>query len=522
MPASARVVKALGVCISLAVSTAAALGKGPQVATDMGMIEGKKEGRVNTFLGIPYAAPPVGDRRWRPPTPPQKWTGVRKATSFGPRCMQAREYDDMVFRDPGPSEDCLTLNVWTPADSRQSLPVMVWIYGGGFKAGSTSEPRQDGTNLAKHGVVVVSMNYRLGVFGFFTHPELVTKSGNGAAGNYGFLDQVAALAWVQRNIAALGGDPRNVTIFGESAGSFSVSALMASPLAAGLFHKAIGESGAAFFSRGMPFKGLAERQQTDTQFAEAELGMKSLKELRAVAASKLLKAATKKQGSKNKYKFSPTVDNYFLPESVPRIFAQGKQNDVPLLAGWNQDEGDAELNGNANPTAAIRATAEKEFGPRATEFLQLYPARTDGEAKRSLQDYNGDDFIAWSTWKWLEEQRATGKQVVYRYRFDLSLPARDNPEGLGAYHSAEIEYVFGQLGSKKLPWRVEDRALSEQIQKYWTNFARTGNPNGPGLPPWPAYGPHDGWQTMHLNAQSQAQRDDLRARYEFLDRVWAK
>jgi para-nitrobenzyl esterase len=491
--------------------------------TDTGLIEGKKEGPVNAFLGIPYAAPPIGDRRWKPPSPPQKWTGVRKTTSFGPRCMQAREYDDMVFRDPGPSEDCLTLNVWAPADSRQSLPVMVWIYGGGFKAGSTSEPRQDGAKLAKQGVVVVSMNYRLGVFGFFTHPELAAESGKEAAGNYGLLDQVAALAWVQRNIVAFGGDARNVTIFGESAGSFSVSALMASPLATGLFHKAIGESGAAFFSRGLPFAALAEREQADTKFAETELGLKSLRDLRAVPAARLLKAATRKEGTKNRYKFSPTFDNYFLPESVSRIFAEGKQNDVPLLAGWNHDEGDAELNGNKNPTAAIfRAAAEKEFGPHASEFLHLYPARTHEEAKRSTQDYNGDDFIAFSTWKWLEMQKATGKQVVYRYRFDLSLPARDNSEGLGAYHSAEIEYVFGQLESKRLPWRAEDRALSEQIQKYWTNFARTGNPNGPGLPHWPAYVPQEGWQTMHLNAPSQAQKDDLRARYEFLDRVWAK
>jgi para-nitrobenzyl esterase len=493
-----------------------------RVSTDGGVVEGKRGGTVNAFLGIPYAAAPVGQMRWKPPAAGTKWNGVRKAMEFGARCMQGRVFDDMVFRDRGPSEDCLTLNVWAPADAKGKLPVMVWIYGGGFVAGGTSEPRQDGQNLAKQGVVVVSMNYRLGVFGFFTHAELATESGRKAAGNYGLLDQVAALEWVQRNIAAFGGDPGNVTIFGESAGSFSVSAQMASPLAKGLFHKAIGESGAGFYSHGLPFKTLEEREQEDAKFAQA-MGVTSLAGLRAVPAKKLLKASMKKEHGKTVYHFSPSVDGYFLPEPIPEIFAEGKQNDVALLGGWNRDEGDSELDGNKEPDAAmIRAAAEKEFGARAPEFLKLYPTGTDAEARRSLQDFNGDDFIAWSTWKWLEAQKTSGKQVVYRYRFDWSLPARDKGEGLGAYHSAEIEYVFGQLDSKGLPWRAEDRALSEEIQKYWTNFARSGDPSGPGLPIWPAYGAGDGWQVMHLNARSEARKDDLRTRYEFLDQVWGK
>lgn len=522
MQKAAHAVEFVMMLILTSISPSVLLAAGPRVMVDTGVVEGKREGAVDAFLGIPYAAPPVRDMRWKPPAAAVKWTGVRKATRFGARCMQGRVYDDMVFRDPGPSEDCLTLNVWAPANAKATLPVMVWIYGGGFVAGGTSEPRQDGTNLAKQGVVVVSMNYRLGVFGFFTHVELSAELNRGAAGNYGLLDQLAALEWVQGNIGAFGGDRGNVTIFGESAGSFSVSALMASPQANGRFHKAIGESGAAFYSHGLPFKMLAEREQEDEKFTSA-LGLKTLAELRAVPARKLLEVAMKKHGGTNVFKFSPCIDGYFLPEPVPVIFVEGKQNDVPLLAGWNRDEGDSELNGHKDPDAAMyRAAAEKEFGARAPEFLKLYPGRTDVEARRSLQDFNGDDFIAFSTWKWLEAQKGSGKQPVYRYRFDISLPSRNEPEGLGAYHSAEIEYVFGQLDSKNLPWRAEDHTLSAQMRKYWTNFARTGDPNGSGLAKWPEYRKEDGWVAMHLQARPEARRDDLRGRYEFLDEFWGK
>jgi para-nitrobenzyl esterase len=494
----------------------------PQVKVESGIVEGKPEGTVNAFLGIPYAAPPVGELRWRPPSPPSKWAGVRPATEFGPRCMQGRIYSDMVFRDSGPSEDCLSLNVWTPTDAKK-LPVMVWIYGGGFLAGGTSEPRQDGRNLAKQGVVVVSMNYRLGVFGFFTHPDLAAESGKKAAGNYGLFDQTAALQWVQRNIAAFGGDPGNVTIFGESAGSFSVSAQMASPLAKGLFQKAIGESGAAFHSNGLPFKTLEEPEQEDAKFAETALGLKPLAALRAVSAENLLEASLKEENGERVFHFDADVDGDFLPESIPAIFAHGAQNDVPLLAGWNRDEDHFSVEKEKPATASARETAEKEFGARASEFLKVYPASSEVEAVRSLNDFSGDKFIAWSTWKWLEAQKTSGKQAVYRYRFDLSLPSPENkPEGLGAYHSAEIEYVFGQLDSKALPFRASDRKLSEQMQKYWSNFARSGDPNGPRLPKWPPYEAGSGWLVMHLSAAPKAEKDVIRDRYLFLDTVWGR
>ncbi|PYX44635.1 MAG: hypothetical protein DMG83_12825 [Acidobacteria bacterium] len=251
------------------------------------------------------------------------------------------------------------------------------------------------------------------------------------------------------------------------------------------------------------------------------MGVQSLAQLRSLPAQKLLQVLAKKEGGET-YHFSPDVDGYFLPEPVPAIFAAGKQNDVLLLAGWNRDEGSLPVNGKAKSMGAeLKTTSEAEFGGHAAEFLKLYRGGSKQEAARSLQDFLGDQLIAYGTWKWMEAQKTSGKQAVYRYRFDLSLPSPDKLEGLGAYHSAEIEYVFGQLDSKALPWRPEDRALSAQMQKYWTNFARNGDPNGPGLPKWPAYSA-DGWEIMYLNARSKAGKDGQRARYQFLDQTWAK
>ena len=488
------------------------------VRTDAGLVEGavSADSKVRSFKGIPFAAPPVGALRWKPPQPVASWTGIRKATEFGARCMQGRIYDDMVFRDNGPREDCLYLNVWTPATSPQEhLPVMVWIYGGGFAAGATSEPRQDGEVLAKKGVVVVSGNYRLGLFGFFTHPELTKESSHNASGNYGLLDQAATLEWVRRNIAAFGGDPGNVTIFGESAGSFSVSALMASPLAQGLFQRAIGESG-AFFGKTLSALPLAEAEEADQKFADS-IGAHSLEALRAMPADQLLEAAMKP----DMIRFRPIVDGYFLPDYVGSIFASGKQSKVPLLAGWNADEGDFEsIFDKAAPTAAnFMERAHVLFGDHADALLKLYPAVTDEQAKRSAQDLAGDQFIAFSTWKWIEMQLATGNSPVYRYQFDDAPPSTpDSTEpSRGAYHSAEIEFVFEALPSKRLPWRPEDEKLSDQISSYWTNFAKTGDPNGPGLPHWPAYNSQDKYEVMHLSASPHAAPDEHRGRYEFLN-----
>ena len=514
----------LALYVLLAMPLALFASTAPQVKTELGVVEGTDDGAVRAFLGIPYAAPPVGDLRWKPPVAAAKWTGVRKATEFGPHCMQGRVFDDMVFRDAGGSEDCLSLNVWVPAKpSSSKLPVMVWIYGGGFVAGTTSEQRQDGSHLAQQGVVVVSMNYRLGIFGFFVHPELAKESGRNSAGNYGLLDQTAALQWVHDNIAAFGGDPGNVTIFGESAGSFSVSAQMASPLAKGLFQKAIGESGGAFNKTGLAFEPLAKREEEDVKAVTEKLGVQTLAQLRAMSGQKILEAFAP-PWSKG-VEFDADVDGYFLPYSVPAIFAAGKQNDVPLLAGWNHDEGSFEVVFNPEkPTvASLKANAQKEFGDKAEEFLRLYPT-DDDHVLRSAEDFAGDRFIAWCTWAWMEAQSKTGKQPIYRYRFDLAPhPADSKAPKLGAYHSAEIEYVFGQLDSKKgMMWRTEDRQLSEMMQKYWANFARSGDPNGSGLPKWPTYAASDEWPVMFLDVESGAHKDDLRERYLFLASAWAK
>jgi para-nitrobenzyl esterase len=499
-----------------------------QIKTDKGTVEGAftNNNQVRAFKGIPFAAPPIGKLRWQPPQPAAKWKGIRPAKDFGSHCIQSSGYPDMIFHDPGPSEDCLTLNVWTPADAKPgSLPVMVWIYGGGFVSGGTSENRQDGQFLAHRNVVVVSMNYRLGIFGFFELPELTAESPHHASGNYGLLDQTAALAWVKNNIAAFGGDPNNVTIFGESAGSISVSAQMASPLARGLFAKAIGESGGALYGSGpaTPTREFAE--QRNAAFDQAVFGNANLADLRKLTADNILKAATAKI-TPPPPRFGPTVDGYFLPDSVPSIYAAGNQAHVPLLAGWNADEArDRATMAKTKPTAAsFAATAQTDFGDNAQKFLALYPATTDADAVVSAGDYAGDHFIDYSTWRWLEAHATTGNAPVYRYRLDLGSPGDKNHKAiLGAFHSDDIEYVFGTLDSRpEAPWRPEDRKLSDQIGAYWTNFARTGDPNGPDLPKWPTYNAADQWQVMHLDATSEAKPDTQRDRYLFLDSIWSK
>jgi para-nitrobenzyl esterase len=499
-----------------------------QVRTDAGSVEGSMsaDGKVQIFKGIPYAAAPVGALRWKEPQPVPAWQGVKKTTEFGARCAQGNIYSDMVFRDPAPSEDCLYLNVWTPKASVDAkLPVMVWIHGGGFQAGATSEPRQDGEHLAHKGVVVVSMNYRLGIFGFFSHPELTKESPHHASGNYGLLDQAAALQWVRKNIAAFGGDPENVTIFGESAGSLSVSALMASPVSKGMIHRAIGESG-AFFGRTLPPKPLPESEQEGVKFATS-IGADSLEKLRAMTSQEMLDAASKDKGA---FRFDPNIDGYFFPESPAEIYTKGNEAHIALLAGWNHDEENYHNFFGADPPTKENYAKKvtQTYGEKAAEVLKAFPAETDEQAKSSADLLATANFIGYGTWKWIGMQVKTGDSPVYRYEFDqappLEPPAPGAPpqESRGAYHSAEIEFVFGALDSKKLPWRPEDYQLSEQMGSYWTNFAKTGNPNGAGLPQWPQYGAKDGYEVMHLAAKPQATADQQRAQYELLGKLSAK
>jgi len=481
------------------------------VKTESGKVHGKliNNGKVRAFLGLPYAAPPVGDLRWKAPEPPAKWKGKREATSYGAHCIQTNVFPDMVFQDSGPSEDCLYLNVFTPADAmpKSKLPVMFWIHGGGYEAGSASEPRHDGDFLPLKGVVLVTINYRLGVFGFLATSELAQEAG-GSAGNYGLMDMVAALQWVHGNIANFGGDAGNVTIFGESAGSFAVSTLMAAAPAQGLFEKAIGESGGAMNVGTQPGTLLSAREQRDDAWA-ATLGTSSLAEMRALPAAKILEAAT----ARDSPSFSADVDGKLLTEPIAQTYAEGKQAHVPLLAGWNRDEG-APLREDVT-AAEWKEFAERTFGEHADEFLALYPGDTDAQAERSAIDYHGDTFIAFGTWKWIEAQVKTGDGPVYRYHLEQPAPPSKFHPGWYAFHSDDIEYVFGTLDTRPgADWLPEDRKLSEEMMEYWTNFAKTGDPNGSGLPPWPRFD-KDG-EVLHLDNEITATPDTTWARYEFL------
>jgi para-nitrobenzyl esterase len=481
------------------------------VKTQQGKIHGKplNDAKVRAFLGMPYAAPPVGDLRWKAPQPPAKWKGMRDATKYGARCVQGNAFQDMVFQDAAESEDCLYLNVFAPADAKAktNLPVMFWIHGGGYRGGSASEPRHNGDFLPTKGVVLVTINYRLGVFGFLATTDLAREAG-GSAGNYGLMDMIAALRWVQQNITQFGGDPNNVTIFGESAGSFAVSTLIASPLAQGLFAKAIGESGGATGVGAPDEKTLDDREAQGQEWANTA-GVTTLAELRALPAATLLSAAT----AEGAPKFSAVVDGKVLTEAVADTYAAGKQAHVPLLAGWNRDEGGPTK--EPMTTAKWNETAVRLFGDNAQAFLALYPGDTDEQAERSAIDYDGDTFIAFSTWKWIEAHVKTGGHPVYRYHLELPAPPSKFHPGSYAFHSDDIEYVFGTLDTRPgAVWRPEDRKLSEQMMSYWTNFAKTGDPNAAGLPAWPRYDKTN--EVMHLDADSTASPDTTRPRYEFL------
>jgi para-nitrobenzyl esterase len=502
---------ALGTLAVLISISAFAMADPLAVKTPQGKMRGKliNENKVRAFLGVPYAAPPVGELRWKAPQPAPRWKGVRDATKYGGRCMQGNAYQDMVFQDSGESEDCLYLNVFTPANAKakSKLPVMFWIHGGGYKGGSASEPRHNGDFLPLKGVVLVTINYRLGVFGFLATADLAREAG-GSTGNYGLMDMIATLGWVRQNIARFGGDPNNVTIFGESAGSFAVSTLMASPLAQGLFQKAIGESGGAMNVGSPGAMPLADRERKNQDWI-ATLGATTLKELRALPATTILSAAL----ARGAPKFSTVVDGTVLTEPIADTYAAGKQAHVPLLAGWNRDEG-APLR-NPMTAAEWRDTAVRLYGDQSQAFLALYPDETDEQSERSAIDYNGDTFIAFGTWKWIEAQVKTGDSPVYRYHLELPAPPSKFHPGSFAFHSDDIEYAFGTLDTRPgAVWRPEDRKLSEQMMEYWTNFAKTGDPNGQALPQWPRYDKTD--EVMHLDADTKASPDATRARYDFL------
>lgn len=534
MKAPATVVLAL-LLTGLCAGPAAAQGSGPPIVeTTDGRVEGVVDtSGVEVYKGLPYAAPPTGPRRWRPPQPVEPWTGLRAADRFGPRCMQPRPYGDMIFRSEGMSEDCLYLNVWTPeAEPDTARPVLVYFYGGGFRAGDGSEPRYDGASMAREqDLVVVTLNYRLGVFGFLAHPALTAETPDSASGNYGLLDQQRALAWVRQNIRAFGGDPRQVTIAGESAGSMSVSAHMAAPGSEGLFARAIGESGAVLGIRPLP--SLDEMERRGTQFAE-QVGADSLRALRAVSASRLLELAAKPSAPR----FGPAVDGRFLPRPPSDVYAAGTQADVPLLVGWNSEESSYRaLTGDRPPTPAVYAEAVRDrFGDRADRVLELYPADTWQAVIRAGTALAGDQFIGFGTWKWSETHRRTGAPV-YRYFYTHPRPpmkpgagndvpglagATDHPRHVqpprGAVHSAEIEYALGNLDTNDIyAWTPADRTVSRLLQGYFARFIRSGTPNGAGAPQWPAAGTEERARLLEIDATPEARPEQHRERYLFWD-----
>jgi para-nitrobenzyl esterase len=456
---------------------------GDSVSLDSGQISGVagSGSGVRIFKGIPFAAPPVGNLRWKVPQPVAHWDGVRKADTFGPKCMQNVPGAGANAAQPV-SEDCLYLNVWTPAKSAgDKLPVMVWIYGGGYNTGSGSNAEYDGEALAKKGTaIIVTMNYRLGVFGFFAYPELTKESDRRGAANFGLMDCVATLQWVQKNIAQFGGDPKRVTIFGESAGAGAIANLMAVPQAKGLFQRAIGESSSWTTANISKLPTLADAEQTGAKFADG-IGAKSLAELRAKPAAEVLKAG---RGA------GPVVDGWVLPEDTGLVFAQGKQIDVPVLVGSNRDE-----SFGAQPKSADQYVqdAQKRYGDLADTFLKLYPGSSDDQAKDSAF-FVGRDEMAWVMRNWARMESKTGKSKSYVYFFTHQPYVAPGAKGGGGFapnahgaatHTSEMQYVWDN--PRNTPWTEVDRQVSDTMSSYWLNFAANGDPNGKGLPKWPAF-----------------------------------
>ena len=474
---------------------------------------------VRVYKGLPYAAPPVGERRWKPPAPVQPWSGMRPIDAFAPNCLQPKRYADLDPFTPSMSEDCLYLNVWTAANPGQRLPVFFWIHGGGYGAGSGAEPRHDGVALARKGVVVVTINYRLGAFGFLAHPELTAESPDHASGDQALADMIAALRWVRDNAATFGGDPSNVTIAGESAGSDAVSRLMISPQAKGLFQRAIGESGSAFGMLGED-QTLAQGEAVGVAFGKA-LGGQDLAQLRARSSAEILALwAAPNTG----LGFGPVLDGAILPTSAAATFKARQQSDVPLLVGWNHDEGSL-MEGGVFGSKSLQQVLAERFGARLGEALALYPSDPPAVAAASRVTYAGDLWMGLPTWRWAVAQTRAGKAPVYVYRFDHAPKTPDDWFGetnrgkrFGAFHSADIVYVFDHPEILKT-WTVDatDRRVADQMSSYWVNFARSGDPNGPGLPPWTPYTPEESPKKMLIGPETRLVADPDIARLRLLE-----
>lgn len=458
-----------------------------RVQLQYGTLEGFTDAKtgLNLFLGVPFAQPPTGRLRWKAPQPLQHWNGVRPAKKFGSRPVQTNVFGDMIYRSDSMSEDCLYLNIWAPAGTGKKLPVLVYFYGGGFVAGESSEPRYDGAAMAQKGIIAITVNYRLNIFGFFAYPELSKEAPYKASGNYGLLDQQAALKWVHDNIAAFGGDPQKITIAGESAGSVSVSAQMASPLSKGLFAGAIGESGAAIYPTLAPVP-LDSAESIGKAFADKN-GLHSLNELRNLSTEALFNL----YNASKRFGFPLVLDGYFLPKTLPEVFEQHQQSMVPLLVGWNSAEsGGGALPHDQQPTKEnFIAAVKKNFPADYEKALAVYPHKTATEIRQSAADIASDRFIVFSTWKWFDLHRKNSREKIYRYLFSKITPNNLPPDKqpIGAAHATEIPYCMGNLHLlPQLKWTPEDYKASETMLAYFANFIIKGDPNGPGLPDWSA------------------------------------
>jgi para-nitrobenzyl esterase len=513
-----------------------------QAVVENGIIEGSYDTKTNVqkFFGIPYAKPPVSDLRWKAPQPAENWKGIKKTKKFGPRAVQAPIFGDMRFRSDGISEDCLYLNVWSPSNQNlKKLPVLVYFYGGGFLAGDGSEPRYDGEAMAQEGIVVVTVNYRLNIFGFFVHPELSKETSYKGSGNYGLMDQSMALQWVSQNIASFGGDPKKITIAGESAGSISVSAQMVSPLARNLIAGAIGESGAAINPTAFPVP-LQDAEKLGIEFAK-NVGLSTIDELRKLTTKELYEY----QNTFAKSRFPTVIDGYVYPKSVVQVFNAKEQSQVPLLLGWNSAEipGQAFMGGKAYTEANYVAMVKQTYPADYEEVLKLYPHANEKEIELSATALASDRFISYSTWKWFDLHRKNSEQPVYRYLFSRVRPplvdqsltsalaggtvkkdpnAAPTPPPVGASHASEIEYCMGNLQNcLEYAWTADDYKVSKTMLTYFANFIKMGNPNGDKLPEWIKAAPYDKTPpVMIIDLESKTVKATNDARYKFLDKMY--
>ncbi|MDN3204538.1 carboxylesterase/lipase family protein [Algoriphagus sediminis] len=482
-----------------------------------GTIEGyfDEETSLYVYKGIPFAAPPTEELRWKAPQAVIPWEGKKETKEFGPSPMQQKPQpfmfwsSEFLIPEEPISEDCLFLNVWTGAkDITEKRPVMVYIYGGGFQSGGAGCPIYDGSGMAEKGVVFVSINYRVGPFGFLAHPDLTDESDYGASGNYALLDMIAALKWVQENIDSFGGDPDNVTIAGQSAGAFSVNFLTASPLASGLFHRAIAQSGASFHSG--PLRGslnLEMAEEIGSSFAES-LGAESIEEMRELSAEDILNAP----GAR----LTPFVDGYVLEESIMDTYQNLNQSDVPMLIGWNKDDilGGASLDENA-----FHEMVSNRFGDLSEDFYSAYPTSNEEEVRNTQLEMSRDEAFAIQVYTWGKIQSNLGKSPIYMYNFNRGLPAYNEETAFGAFHSGEIVYAYDNLHTLDRPWEAVDHEIAEMMSDYWVNFAATGNPNGENLPEWKPF-EEDEQSVLVFSEETRSVELPIKAKLNFWEKFY--